>query len=202
MVVVVVCSGARLRRRRFCGRRGGDDRQPGLVVSFLLLPCLYVSSRKERVKRTKLLLNLAITASAPSLLSNTISAITIGVVFNNRQLVTSPPYGVMALSISAAVVPGAKFCAITTNGPANPRMLIPGLNLPPAAGGGKAGLPSEGASDLISADWTWAVRRCCCCCGCFLPPRLPAAGREGSVIREARELLPFGRGEEVRLELL
>ncbi len=36
-----------------------------------------------------------------------------------------PPIGVMALSISAAVVPGAKFSAITTEGPARPRMDMP-----------------------------------------------------------------------------
>jgi hypothetical protein len=40
-----------------------------------------------------------------------------------------PPTGVIALSISAAVVPGAKFCAITTNGPARPRIVMPLLNV-------------------------------------------------------------------------
>lgn len=38
---------------------------------------------------------------------------------------TGPPIGAMALSISAAVVPGAKFSAITTAGPAIPRMEMP-----------------------------------------------------------------------------
>ncbi len=66
--------------------------------------------------------------SAPSLLSKTISASTIGCCFTSQQLVTIPPIGVMALSMSAAVVPGAKFCAMTTYGPAKPLMLMPLLN--------------------------------------------------------------------------
>lgn len=50
---------------------------------------------------------------------------TIGWVLIRRQSLTKPPIGAMALSMSAAVVPGAKFCAITTKGPASPRMVIP-----------------------------------------------------------------------------
>ena len=47
------------------------------------------------------------------------------------QLLTSPPTGCIAASMSAAVVPGAKLLAITTYGPADdgfamPRMLIEG----------------------------------------------------------------------------
>ena len=41
------------------------------------------------------------------------------------QLTTTPPTGVIALSISAVVVPGARFLAITKYGPARPRMDIP-----------------------------------------------------------------------------
>lgn len=60
-------------------------------------------------KRTVWLLNVSMTLSAPSLLSKTISAMTIGCDLSKRQLWTIPPMGVIALSISAAVVPGAKF---------------------------------------------------------------------------------------------
>jgi hypothetical protein len=41
------------------------------------------------------------------------------------HLSTGPPIGAMALSISAAVVPGAKFSAMTIAGPAMPRMEMP-----------------------------------------------------------------------------
>lgn len=50
----------------------------------------------------------------------------IGLVFTTRQTSISPPTGVMTLSISAAVVPGAKFCIITENGPARPLIEISG----------------------------------------------------------------------------
>jgi len=49
-----------------------------------------------------------------------------------------PPIGVIALSISAAVVPGAKFCAITAKGPARPLMVMPLLK-------DAAGLPPDDA---------------------------------------------------------
>lgn len=51
--------------------------------------------------------------SAASRLWKTTSAITRGCVLTRRQLSITPPMGVMALSISAAVVPGAKFWAMT-----------------------------------------------------------------------------------------
>ena len=58
-----------------------------------------------------------------------ISAITVGVDEIILQLCISPPLGIMADSISAAVVPGAKLVPTTTYGPAVPRMLSssPGL---------------------------------------------------------------------------
>lgn len=105
---------------------------------------------------------MAMMLSAPSLLSTTISAITIGLAFSIRQLVTTPPTGVMAFSMSAAVVPGAKFCAMTTNGPARPRIVIPLLNAPPAAA--IVGIDAEGltcrCSDRIRACATCWARRC------------------------------------------
>ena len=42
----------------------------------------------------------------------------------------TPPTGVIALSISAAVVPKAKFLAITAYGPASPRIEIEGFAIP------------------------------------------------------------------------
>jgi hypothetical protein len=48
---------------------------------------------------------------APSLFSNTISAITFGLVATTMHLMILPPIGAIALSMSAAVVPGAKFWA-------------------------------------------------------------------------------------------
>lgn len=42
-----------------------------------------------------------------------------------------PPYGVIACSISSADVPGAKFSAITTHGPARPRIEKPVEGLEP-----------------------------------------------------------------------
>lgn len=73
------------------------------------------------------------TRSAPSFVSNSISAIVIGCVLRIRHLLTKPPTGSIALSMSAAVVPGAKFCANTTYGPASPRIEMP------LATGGAAG---------------------------------------------------------------
>lgn len=76
--------------------------------------------------RTLRLWKLVITASAPALSGKAISATTLGTSRVIRQLVISPPMGVMVLSISATVVPAAKFRATTTNGPlAVPRMLMP-----------------------------------------------------------------------------
>ena len=54
-----------------------------------------------------------------------ISAMTIGRSLMMRQLMQTPPTGVMALSISSAVVPGAKFFAKTMYGPARPLIDIP-----------------------------------------------------------------------------
>lgn len=66
-----------------------------------------------------------ITASAAGRVSKAISATMMGCSLTSRQLRTTPPTGVTTLSISAAVVPGAKFCAITTDGPASPLMEMP-----------------------------------------------------------------------------
>lgn len=61
------------------------------------------------VKLTVLLLNVSMTLSPPSLDANTISIIKNGCVLTTLQLIISPPTGVIALSTSAGVVPGAKF---------------------------------------------------------------------------------------------
>jgi len=53
---------------------------------------------------------------------------TLGLSVIRRQFNAIPPTGVIALSISAAVVPWTKFFAITMYGPAIPRMVIPGLD--------------------------------------------------------------------------
>lgn len=57
--------------------------------------------------------------SAASFFSNTISQITVGLAASIIQL-NILPSGSMAILISSAVVPGAKFDAWTTNGPADP----------------------------------------------------------------------------------
>jgi hypothetical protein len=62
------------------------------------------------------------TELAPSLVSKTISAITLGLVATMVHSRILPPTGVIALSISAAVVPGAKFWAWMVAGPAIPRI--------------------------------------------------------------------------------
>jgi hypothetical protein len=49
---------------------------------------------------------------------------TLGEVEINLQPDMSPPMGAMTLSMSAAVVPGAKLLATTQYGPAAPRMVI------------------------------------------------------------------------------
>lgn len=77
-------------------------------------------------ERTVFPLNASITLSPASLDPNTISASMIGLVFTTRQTSISPPTGVITLSISAAVVPGAKFCIRTENGPARPLIEISG----------------------------------------------------------------------------
>jgi hypothetical protein len=66
------------------------------------------------------LLKVDTTLSAPSLDSKIISAMTLGLSVIMRQLRHTPPIGVIALSISSAVVPGAKFFAMTIYGPASP----------------------------------------------------------------------------------
>jgi len=58
-----------------------------------------------------------------------ISAMTLGLSAMRRQLSATPPTGVIALSISAAVVPNAKFFAMTIYGPAIPRIDIPVVDL-------------------------------------------------------------------------
>lgn len=76
---------------------------------------------------TFLLLNVLITVSAPDFSTKVISAMTVGVVATRRHSVICPPTSSMTLSMSAAVVPGAKLEAMTTCGPAAaPLMLTPG----------------------------------------------------------------------------
>ena len=62
------------------------------------------------------------TLSPPSFDENSISTRMNGSVLMTLQLSIGPPIGVIALSTSAAVVPFAKFCAMTQKGPAMPRM--------------------------------------------------------------------------------
>lgn len=81
--------------------------------------------KKRRKPHTVLLLNVSMTLSPPSRETNTISAMRKGFVLTILQLTISPPTGVMALSISAAVVPGAKFWPRRAYGPARPRMVRP-----------------------------------------------------------------------------
>jgi hypothetical protein len=50
---------------------------------------------------------------------------TFGLEEMSLQLKIEPPIGAIALSISAADVPGAKFSALTMQGPAMPRIEIP-----------------------------------------------------------------------------
>ena len=64
--------------------------------------------------RTFFPLNVATTFAAPSSSRKIISAMTVGKLDTSLQLDISPPMLYITLSISAAVVPGAKFCAITT----------------------------------------------------------------------------------------
>ena len=93
----------------------------GLNSPSVAIRALYV----HESPRTFSLLNVAMTFSAPALSMKTISAITVGDEVIILQLVISPPIGVMADSMSADVVPGAKLLPTTTYGPAKPRMLIP-----------------------------------------------------------------------------
>lgn len=70
------------------------------------------------------MLNVSTTLSAPSFVSKIISAITFGRSVINRQDITTPPTGVIALSISAKEVPCDRFFTITIYGPARPRIDI------------------------------------------------------------------------------
>lgn len=134
------------------------------------------------VKPTVLSLKVSMTRSPPSRDVNAISTIMMGFDLTIRQLTISPPTGVMALSMSAAVVPGAKFCAMTVNGPARPRMVIPmGLLLAaPAAPLGLMMLTCCGASVDVSMRSRAADRR-----AARRPGLLLAA--PGAVMRELRE---------------
>lgn len=87
-----------------------------------------------RMPRTFWLLKVAMTLSAPSLVANVSSTMTVGDAVNILQPSVSPPWGARTASISEAVVPGAKLLAMTVKGPvlATPRMLKPGaLSLRP-----------------------------------------------------------------------
>lgn len=84
-----------------------------------------MNQRGKGLVLTVLLLNVSMTFSPPSLDANAISTMMNGCVLTISQPTISPPTGVIALSISAAVVPGAKFCAMTAKGPASPRIVMP-----------------------------------------------------------------------------
>lgn len=71
---------------------------------------------------TRWLWKLAMTNSAADLSAYASSATTFGLLAMIRQLSICPVEGSRAAWISAAVVPGAKFRAITTNGPEAPLM--------------------------------------------------------------------------------
>lgn len=96
-------------------------RRPKDSISRTLVPysCIKMSMH------TFSLLNVAITFSAPLFSAKAISANTVGEEVMTLQLKISPPIGVMADSMSAAVVPGAKLLPTTIYGPASPRILIP-----------------------------------------------------------------------------
>lgn len=130
-------------------------------------------------------LNCSITLSAPEGSTNTNSAITVGVLDTSRQLVSSPPTLSMTLSISAAVVPGAKFCAtMTTGAEAAPLILRPA---PPPLPFAKllllreptSGRVDEGREGTVASEMS--LRR-----------RLSGAAAPGRVLRE---LLLRGRDE-------
>lgn len=81
------------------------------------------------------------TASAPDFSTKPISAMTVGADATSLQYVSCPPTLCITLSMSAAVVPGTKLCAITTYGPAAaplklkpPPLLAPGGSLCPMVG--------------------------------------------------------------------
>lgn len=116
------------RRRRHGGRRRGCGRPP--VTIHISNFSLTQNGALEHfsLRRTFFPLNCSITLSAPAASTNTISAITVGLAATSRQLTSSPPTLFITLSISAAVVPGAKFCATITSGAvAAPRILSPAL---------------------------------------------------------------------------
>lgn len=76
---------------------------------------------------TFLPLNVSMTLSAPAFSTKLISAMTVGFAATSLQEFIGPPTPNITCSISAAVVPGAKFCAITMYGPdAMPFMLSSG----------------------------------------------------------------------------
>lgn len=84
-----------------------EDTSVGLYFRLLVA---FLSQIKQFVL-TVWLWKVSMTQLAPSLFSKTISAITFGLVATTMHLTILPPIGDIALSMSAAVVPGAKFCA-------------------------------------------------------------------------------------------
>jgi len=79
----------------------------------------------------------------------------------SRQLKLTPPTGVIALSISAAVVPKAKFLAMTTYGPASPLIVKPALDFGPLTTLNwlfKAGDEAERSRAVPSRSLRWLVR--------------------------------------------
>ena len=110
------------------GTRRESVHQPGCT---LVLP-----NTNIQIVRTFWLLNVAMTFSAPSLVANVSSTMTVGDAVSILQPSVSPPWGARTASMSEAVVPGAKLLAMTVKGPvlATPRMLNPGaLSLRPFA---------------------------------------------------------------------
>ena len=96
----------------------------GLVTSLA-----FVKLRCECDALTVWPLKVLTTAFAASLLSITTSAMTVGLVAISVVFNTLPTTVIIALSISAADVPGAKFAAWTIAGPAMPLMENPPFGL-------------------------------------------------------------------------
>lgn len=116
------------------------------------------SGRVCACKLTVLSLKVSMTRSPPSREAKAISKMRKGFDLTMRQLTTSPPMGVIALSISAGVVPGAKFCAMTVNGPARPLIVMP-IELLALFAFGFTMLTCWGASTEVSMRSTAADRR-------------------------------------------
>lgn len=127
---------------------------------------------------------------------------------------TAPPVELSALSISAAVVPSAKFSATTTMGPARPRIMRPWVGAAAATGRDRCcgGVGAAGVCCCCARGCCGGARACCCggcsnsvlirACATWAARRfcrgLPAAPALGLEMRAAREP---GLGEGPRAPL-